>query len=87
MSDKSTCDTQHSVENVLPAMAFNNFGHVSIVCGNENVTLQRHKVVQCCHLRRVVWEEPQFRRLEQRLFPDLLHKEKQIVMREREPYV
>jgi hypothetical protein len=43
----------------IPAMAFNNFCHVTIISGDENITLQGHHIIQCCHLGRMVLEKPE----------------------------
>ena len=53
------------------AMAFNNFCHVTIVSGDENITLQGHHIIQCCHLPKMVLEKPETQR-QQCLFSYLI---------------
>lgn len=52
-------------------MAFDNFSHVAIICGNEYIALQRDKIIQCSHLRGVILEEHKVRGLQKRLLPNL----------------
>ena len=44
---------------MVPAMSLNNFGHVSIICRNKDVTLQWNKIIQCSHLWRVILKKSQ----------------------------
>lgn len=34
----------------VPAVPFDNFGHVPVISRNKNITLQGNKIIQSCHL-------------------------------------
>ena len=65
----------------IPAVAFNNFSHVSIIGRDKNITFQRNKIIQCCHLRWVILEVPKVWWFQQCFLSDLFQKPKEPVNR------